>query len=104
MKHGLPDRANSAAIHAPCVLVSHSTIALGQRVVIPKRVLKASGPLAGAGPEFRRAGFAFVRLVQPAFRFGIAPSSSDRSGVVSTYSRSVLGARRNLRQPCDRIK
>jgi len=32
-------RANSAAIRAPCVLVSHSTIAPGQRVVIPKRVL-----------------------------------------------------------------
>src|SRR3954453_11205372 len=32
-------RANSAAIHAPCVLVSHSTIAPGQRVVIPKRAL-----------------------------------------------------------------
>src|SRR3954454_13771491 len=32
-------RANSAAIHAPCVLVSHSTIAPGQRVVTPKRVL-----------------------------------------------------------------
>ena len=58
----------------------------------------------GAGPRFRRAGFAFVHLAQPAFRFGIAPSSSDRSVVVSTYSRSVLGARRNLCERGHRIK
>src|SRR5258708_1764631 len=35
-------RANNAAIHAPCVLGSHSTIAPGQRVVIPERLLRAA--------------------------------------------------------------
>src|SRR4051794_20007376 len=35
-------RANSAAIHAPCVLASHSPIAPGQRVIIPLEALSAS--------------------------------------------------------------
>src|SRR3954471_12557119 len=38
-RSGVLGRANSAAIRAPCVLVSHSTIAPGQRVVTPRRVL-----------------------------------------------------------------
>ena len=65
---------------------------------------KRPAPLRGPDQRIRRAGFAFVRLVQPALRFGIAPSSSDRSVEVSTYSRSVLGARRNLCQRRHRIK
>ena len=37
---------------------------------------KWSGPgLPGAGPKIQRAGCAFVHLVQPAFRLGVAPSS-----------------------------
>src|SRR4029077_17515964 len=65
---------------------------------------ETSGPLRGRTKKIRRAGFAFVHLVQPAFRFGIAPSSSNRSVVVSTYLRSVLGARRNLCERRHRIK
>ena len=49
-----------------------------------RSVTKKSGPFRGPDQRIRRAGFAFVRLVQPAFRLGIAPSSSDRSVEVST--------------------
>src|SRR5438445_6699617 len=52
-------RAHSAAMDAPCVLVSHSPIAPGQRVVIPKGALggylrgPVVGPLVGMGHAAR---------------------------------------------------
>src|SRR5436853_6452862 len=62
-------RANSAPIHAPCVLVSHSTIAPGQRVVIPRRVLRRAALAVVGRGEVRQvpldAGRELVRLVVP---------------------------------------
>src|SRR5579862_301301 len=54
-------------------------------------------PPFGGRAKIHRAGFAFVTLVQPAFRLGIAPLPFDRSVEASTYSRALLGARGNLR-------
>src|SRR5207253_8737535 len=47
--------------------------------------------------KIHRAGCAFVILIQPAFRLGIAPLPSDRSVEASTYSRALLGARGTYR-------
>ena len=104
-RDGRHDRALRARPPRPAVLtVTHLTSLSACGVAATARTKKKSGPLAGAGPKIHRVGFAFVRLVQPALRLGIAPSSSDRSVEVSTYSRSVLGARRNLRERRHRIK
>src|SRR5438445_6102957 len=55
-------RADSAAIGAPCVLASHSPIAPGQRVVIPKRVLSGLGALAAGGLAWGWFEAGWVRL------------------------------------------
>src|SRR3954451_14907534 len=63
-------RANSAAIHAPCVLVSHSTIAPGQRVVNPKRVLNVDTCADAPAPPSGRPARRRLRLGQPKARRG----------------------------------
>src|SRR5579863_10449669 len=68
------------------------------RVAATGRWLRKTSPApCGAGPKIHRAGFAFVPLIQPAFRLGIAPLPFDRSVEASTYSRALVGARENLR-------
>src|SRR5262249_52936183 len=55
--------ANSAAIHAPAVLVSHSPIPPGQRVVIPTRVLGYTADSRAPGPRFHAmSSYAIISL------------------------------------------